>query len=255
MSPVVPRAALSLAVLLCCTVAWSAPVSLAIKTEHSFPAVMVENGEIIGYATEKVRELLRRSSIDYTIELQPWKRAYTLALTQPATCVYPTTRTPERQTLFKWVGPLVETDWVLYGRAGRNKGITRLDQVRGMRIGSYLGDVRGEYLKDLGFQVEFVTNDEANPQKLMLDRIDLWVTSPRFAQLRLTRSGLAGSVVPVLTFNRALLYLACNPAVADADIARMSAALAAMHVDGTVKALDQKYEQWETRNKDPAVAK
>jgi polar amino acid transport system substrate-binding protein len=249
------RAFLSLLLLSACAASWSAPVSLAIKTEHSFPAVMLENGEVIGYATEKVRELLRRSGIDYTIELQPWKRAYTLALTQDATCVYPTTQTPERKAQFKWVGPLVETDWVLYGRAGRHTGVKRLDQVRGLRIGSYLGDVRGEYLKDLGFQVELITNDEANPQKLMLDRIDLWVSSPRYARLRLGRSGLAGSVVPVLTFNRALLYLACNPAVADAHIARMGNALAAMHSDGTVKAIDLKYEQWEARSRDPAAAK
>lgn len=241
------RAVPVLVLALSCMAAHAAPLTLAIKTEHSFPAVMLENGEVIGYATEKVRELLRRSGFGYSIELQPWKRAYTLALTQDATCVYPTTRTPERKALFKWVGPLVETDWVLYGRSGRHAGITKLEQVRGLRIGSYLGDVRGEYLRDLGFQVEFITNDEANPHKLMLDRIDLWVSSPRYARLRLARSGLAESIAPVLTFNRAQLYLACNTGVDDADIARMSNALAAMQADGTVKAIDQKYEQWDTR--------
>ncbi len=224
------------------------PVRLQLTTETSYPGVYLEQGKVVGFGTEKVREIMRRTHIDYSIELLPWKRSYTLALTQPTTCVYSTTRTPERESLFKWVGPIVESDWVLYGRASQDYKLRTIDDARRMTIGVYIGDVRGDYLEARGFKVAYVANDDSNPRKLMVGRIDLWATSSRFAALRLRQTELTGKVVPLLTFNHAQLYLACNLAVPDKLVAEMNAALASMHADGTVRAIETHYEQIEARD-------
>lgn len=215
---------------------------LRITTETSYPASYLEQGQLVGYGTEKVREILRRTGTAATFELQPWKRAYTLALADRDTCVYSTTRTPEREALFKWIGPIVETDWVMYARADRGYQLRSLDDARALTIGAYIGDVRGEFLEARGHKVAYVAHDESNPQKLMVGRIDLWATSSRFARLRLAQAGLAGKLVPVLTFNHTQLYLACNRGVPDELVAQMQAALAAMHADGTVKHIDERYQ-------------
>jgi polar amino acid transport system substrate-binding protein len=222
---------------------------LQITTEMSYPATYMENGRIVGYGTDKVREILRRTGIEATIDMQPWKRAYTQALNQADTCVYSTTRTPEREALFKWIGPLVETDWVMYARADRHYQFKALEDTRHLSIGAYIGDVRGEFLEARGYKIAYVAHDESNPMKIMAGRIDLWATSTRFATLRLNQSGLAGKIVPVLVFNHAQLYLACNLAVSDSLMARMNAALAAMQADGTVKAIDQRYAAREQRDR------
>lgn len=216
---------------------------LLITTEQAFPGSFMENGKLVGHGTEKVREIMRRSGIEADIEMMPWKRALAQAQNVANTCVYSTTRTAEREPLFKWVGPLTETDWVLYGRAGRAYGVKSLGDAIGYRIGSYNGDVRGDYLLARGFNVSFVQNDDSNPRKLMAGRIDLWVTGPAFADEILARAGLDGQIVPVLTFNHVRLYLACNLGLADALVAKMSAALAAMTSDGTVRAINSKYER------------
>jgi polar amino acid transport system substrate-binding protein len=55
---------------------------------------------------------------------------------------------------------------------------------------------------------------------------------------------LGDKLVPVLSFNKAELYLACNRSVPDALIERLNTTLAAMNKDGTAKALERKYEAW-----------
>jgi polar amino acid transport system substrate-binding protein len=215
---------------------------LYITTEYSPPTSMQEGDNVIGSATEKVREAMTRAGIAYTLELLPWKRAYSAAMTRPDTCVYSTTRTPERERLFKWVGPTDEGDWVLLGRADRNYKLATLEDARSLRIGTYNGDARDEFLRTRGFKVDPAPNDMINPQKLMMNRIDLWAAGFRRGSAVMEANGWAGKIVPVLSFNRVKLYLACNPGVPDATIERLNSAMDAMVKDGTTRRLDRKYD-------------
>jgi polar amino acid transport system substrate-binding protein len=233
-----------------CTVPFAAAAvpHLYITTESSPPTSMQAGAQVIGSGTDKVREIMARTGITYTIDLLPWKRAYTFALQRPDACIFSTTRTPEREKLFKWVGPTDESDWVLLARANHRYRLNSLEDARALRIGTYNGDARDDYLRARGFNVDPVQNDRLNGRKLLLDRIDLWAASFKRGTSILARNGWKGEIVPVLTFNHVKLYLACNPAVPDALIASMNAALATMERDGTVKKLDRKYDRWgETR--------
>jgi polar amino acid transport system substrate-binding protein len=60
----------------------------------------------------------------------------------------------------------------------------------------------------------------------------------------LKRADWAEKIVPVLTFNKVGVYLACNRAVPAELIARMNAALETMNRDGTTRRIDLKYERW-----------
>ena len=225
---------------------------LYIFTEYSPPTSMQEGDAVIGSATEKIRETMARAGQPYSIELLPWKRAYLAALTRPDACVYSTTRTPEREHLFKWVGPTDEGDWVLLGRADRQYRLHSLEDARALRIGTYNGDARDEYLRARGFNVDPAPNDLINPKKLMMNRIDLWAAGLRRGSAVLEMNGWTGKIVPVLTFNRVKLYLACNVATPDATIERLNAALDTMGKDGTARRLDRKYEGWVGRKTPPA---
>jgi polar amino acid transport system substrate-binding protein len=225
--------------------------ALYITTEYSPPTSMQEDGKIIGSATDKLREALGRSAIPYVIDMQPWKRAYTSALTRPDGCVYSTTRTPERERLFKWVGPTDEGEWVLLGRADRQYKLRTLDDARALRIGTYHGDARDEYLRARGFLVDPAPNDMINPPKLIMKRIDLWAAGLRRGSAVLELNGWSGKIVPVLTFNRVKLYLACNLAVPDATIDKLNGALDAMLRDGSARRLEHKYDTWVERKGPP----
>jgi len=220
---------------------------LYITTEYSPPSSMQQDGRLVGIATDKVREALARGAIAYTIEMLPWKRAYAAALTRPDSCVYSTTRTPERERLFKWAGPTDEGEWVLLGRADRQYNLNTLEDARRLRIGTYNGDARDEYLRARGFQVDPAPNDMINPRKLLMNRIDLWAAGFRRGSAVLEQHGWATSIVPVLTFNRVKLYLACNRAVPDATINKLNDAFDAMGRDGSARRLERKYDAWGER--------
>lgn len=217
---------------------------LYLTTEAAAPHSMLEGKRVVGIGTDTVREIMGRAHIEHTIELLPWKRAYTAALERSDTCVFSTTRTPERETLFKWIGPIGEADWVLMGRADRKLQLNTLDEARRFRIGTYNGDARDLYLRARGFNVDPAPNDLINPRKLMANRIDLWAASIRRGSAALARMGYADKIVPVLVFNRIRVYLACNRAVPDTLTTRMEAALESMERDGTLQRILHRYDDW-----------
>lgn len=225
-----------------CLAANAAPrPRLYIATENSPPSVMLDQGRLVGFTTEKIRGIMERVGIDYQIEILPFKRAFLLTRTRGDVCTYSLTRIPEREALFKWVGPTHKSDWTLFGQAGRDYGIASLEDARKYRIGAYFGDVRGETLEAQGFTVSIVRERLANPRKLLVNRIDLWASSLQMGGGIVADNGWEGKIVPVLTFKRTELYLACNLGVPDELIAKMNAALRAMHAEGVSAAIERKY--------------
>lgn len=218
--------------------------TLYIATEQMAPSAMVEGGQVIGREVEKVRGLLERAGIDYTLDILPWNRAYTLVQSRPDMCVFSMSRTPEREALFKWVGPTLEGSWVLYGRADHSFNLRTLEDARPLRIGTYSGDARDAYLRARGFTVDPAQNEFANVKKLLAKRIDLWAVSLRDGSVAMQGQEWSDQVVPVLVFNRIKVYLACNPGVPDALVTKMNTALADMRRDGSVIKLERKYDHW-----------
>jgi polar amino acid transport system substrate-binding protein len=224
------------------------PPTLIITAEHSPPASMLQGDQVIGRESEKIREMLARSGIAYTIDILPWKRAFTMAQRDPDTCVYSTSRTPEREKLFKWVGPTDEAEWVLIGRADHQFQLRTLEDARPLRIGTYNGDARDEFLRSRGFLVDPVQNDASNPKKLLLKRIDLWAVGMRAGSTALAQFPASEQIMPLLVFNRVKVYLACNRSVPDALVVKMNGALDSMRQDGTFVRLERKYEHWAEQN-------
>lgn len=236
-----------IAVLLAVAANVQAAPQLYIATEASPPASMLEGRTVVGSSTDKVREIMARSGISYHIDLYPWKRAYTSALRRDNACVYSTTRTPEREALFRWIGPLDEAQWVLLALAERGYQFKSLEDARGLRIGTYHGDAREDYLRARGFKVDSAHNDLINPRKLLLNRIDVWAASLRRGSDALEQNGWSASIVPVLTFRTVQVYLACNKGVPQATALRMQEALNAMERDGSSRRIERQYADWEKR--------
>jgi polar amino acid transport system substrate-binding protein len=232
-------AALLLAV---CALAQAQTAPRLYLTTEMPPYGTSEGDPAAGLGTDIVREIMARAGIDHSIDVLPWKRAYTAALERGDACVYSTTRTPERERQFKWTGPIAEANWVLMGRADRKLKLRSLEDARPYRIGTYNGDARDQFLRERQFDVDPAPSDLLNPRKLVAGRIDLWAASLGPGSRTLAQLGYADKVAPVLVFNRIHTYLACNRAVPDRLVARMDEALAGMERDGTARAIRQKYD-------------
>lgn len=224
---------LGLLLFVSCTV--SAAGRMRIVTEEYPPFNMADSsGKVVGVATDIVKALMAQAKLDYSIELLPWQRAISMARDLHDVCVYSMSRTVEREASYQWIGPLVENEWSLFARASDLQPPKTLDDLRGKRVGSYSGDAIVRYLQDRQIEVDVATTDNSNPRKLLIGRIDYWGTGKLIGQHILKQENIAG-IVPVLTFNRTQMYLACNRATDQRLVNRLNQSLQTLDKNGSIE--------------------
>lgn len=204
-----------LLVLLSATVAASAPEgkSFQISTEDYPPYNHYDerNKTIVGLATDKVRNAMDKAGFKYQIRLYPWLRAYNRALNGSRHCVYSTARTPEREALFHWIGPLVTVEWALFAKKGTAAAsIQKLEEARQFVIGGLEGDASLSELKRQGFKTESVVTNWLNKDKLVGQRIQLWIDDPAYIDFEKQKGTEFFDYVKVVRIANVDLYLACN---------------------------------------------
>lgn len=218
--------------------------TLVLATEEYPPFNMTnpKTNEITGISTDKVLELMRRADEKYQLKVYSWSRAFMMGQKEPNTCVYSTTRTPEREAQFKWVGPLVKNNWVVFAKAGDTRKPKALEDLRPYVMGTYRNDAVERFLKLEGFKVDTANYDADNPKKLLYGRFDFWATGELLGLAILKEQGLLNQIVPLFTFSQTELYLACNPDMAQAHIDKLNQILRDMERDGTSAAIEKKYK-------------
>lgn len=215
--------------------------SVVLLTENFPPYNMAINGKnfaqednIDGIAVDIVKEMFKRAGVKYNLTLRfPWDRIYKLALEKPGYGVFVTARLPEREQLFKWVGPIGPDDWVLLAKGDNPINLASLDEAKQYRVGAYKGDAISEYLTEKGVEHSASLRDQENARKLVAGQIDLWATGDPAGRYLAKQEGISG-LRTVLRFDSAELYLALNRDVPDEIVARLQAALDQMRSEGFV---------------------
>lgn len=234
--------------LLLAGTARAADTSLVLLTENFPPYNMAKNGKnfaqdenIHGIAVDIVREIFKRADISYSLTLRfPWERIYKLALENPGYGVFVMARLPEREKLFKWVGPIGPDDWIMLAKADSKIALDSLEQARQYRIGAYKGDAIAETLAKQGLKPIVVLRDQDNARKLVNGQIDLWATGDPAGRYLARQEGVS-DLKTVLRFNSAELYLALNENVPDDVVARLQKALDELRKEGEVDAIMARY--------------
>jgi polar amino acid transport system substrate-binding protein len=235
------RYALIVLLLAICRLCSAVTIALTTEDYPPFNTIDKTTGKIHGVATDKVLALLQRAGEQYTLNAFPWSRAYQMALRLPNTCVFSTTRTPEREAMFKWVGPLVKNNWVVFARADDTRKPSSLEELMPYVLGAYRNDAVGEFLQAKGFKTDIATLDSDNPRKLLLHRFDFWATGELLGQSILKSQGLSGQIVPLFQFNRTEMYLACHLAFDQGRIDQLNHILKQMEQDGSMARIEAKY--------------
>ena len=221
---------------------------LVLLTENFPPYNMAKNGKnfaqdenINGIAVDIVREMFKRAEVTYSLTLRfPWERIYKLALEKPGYGVFVMARLPDREKLFKWVGPIGPDDWIMLAKADSKITVETLDQARKYKIGAYKGDAIAETLAKQGLKPIVVLRDQDNAKKLVNGQIDLWATGDPAGRYLARQDGVTG-LKTVLRFNSAELYLALNKDVSDEVVAKLQAALDQVRKEGVVDDIMARY--------------
>ena len=196
---------------------------------------------IDGISADIVREMFKRAGIDYTLTLRfPWDRLYRLTLDKPNYGLFSTTYTEERKPLFKWVGPLAKTGWVLLAAPGNDIKVSSLQDAAKYRIGAYKNDAVSQNLESQGIPVLNALRDQENVKKLTTGEIDLWATTDPVGRYLAKQEGVSG-LQTVLRFNEAQLYLAINKDTPDEVVDKLQKALDEMRADGFIEQATNNY--------------
>ncbi|SFW57584.1 polar amino acid transport system substrate-binding protein [Pseudomonas sp. NFACC19-2] len=119
-----------IAALLCLLMgAFARAETYQLVTEEWAPYNYRENEHITGMATEVVRAIMALTGDHFEIRMRPSMRASRVLQTQPRTIMYSMFRTPERESLFKWVGPIAEESIYPYQLAAAAQPIHTLEQL------------------------------------------------------------------------------------------------------------------------------
>jgi polar amino acid transport system substrate-binding protein len=167
---------LLVAFVFCISVQPALSAELTILTENLPPLNYVEDGVLIGPSVDIVREIQRRVGSNDEIKVYPWARAYKMALEEENVVLFSMTYTKVRYDKFKWIGPVATKRDILVAKKGSGIRINSLKDAKKVnRIGTLRDDTRERLLKSLGFtNLEPVSDEQMNAQKLNLGRIDLW---------------------------------------------------------------------------------
>ncbi|MDE2427140.1 MAG: ABC transporter substrate-binding protein [Burkholderiales bacterium] len=217
-------------------------VTLVTEDYPPFNIVNPKNGEVTGMSTEKIRILMQRAGEKYTINAYPWARSIQMAQNNPDTCVYSTSRTPGREQLYQWVGPLVKNNWVIFARKDDLRHPKTLEDLRTYVIGTYRNDAIAEYFSLKGFNTELASIDADNPRKMLAGRFDFWATGELLGWDILKHQGLSKMVVQLFTFNQTEMYLACHDGMDKTKLDHWNQILKDMEKDGTSAAIEKKYK-------------
>ena len=122
---------------------------------------------------------MKRLQISYNVKSLPWKRGYKYLSDEPDVVLFTVTRTPHRENLFKWAGPIITSNLVFFAKRDSKIEIKRLEDAKKIdKIGLVQGYSVEKLLRQHGFtNLDTVSGSETtNPLKLMNGRIGLWAT-------------------------------------------------------------------------------
>jgi polar amino acid transport system substrate-binding protein len=221
---------------------------LVLLTENLPPLSMAANGgnfakdaEVQGISSDTVRALCNKAQIECQLILRfPWDRLYKQALDNQGYGLFSTTRTPEREALFKWVGPIATSNWVLLAKTDSAITVDNLQQAGAYRIGGYRNDAIAQFLTERGITVHSSQQDWENLSKLEKDVIDLWATDEVVGRYMAKQSSL-GSLKVVHRLNNADLYLALNKDTPDELVQKLQKALDDMLAEDALGAIRDGY--------------
>lgn len=207
-----------------------------------------ETGRLTGLSVELLRLMWQEMGTpEQPILVRPWARSYRDTLQLDNRVLFATSRTDEREDLFKWVCAISPNRQVVYGPAGTDIRIGSSDELNRYTIGTVRDDVSEQILLQIGVspsQVQAVTDIEQNIKKLNAGRIDLMAYGEYAARGAIRHLGYAledYSVVYVMR-DTANCY-AFSRSTDDAVVTRFQQALDAVTATPAYRQLLEQFDQ------------
>lgn len=223
--------------------------SYQVVTEEWAPYNYQEDDQLRGMSTEVVQAIMALTGDAFEIVLLPSMRATHQLQTRPKTIMYSLFRTPEREPLYKWVGPIVEESIYPYQLASAPQPIHSLEQLlRAPRITTRHAGLVPDMLEALGLK-NVDRSATANHQlyrMLLAGRTDVIIgdTDAGVTHYQRTFNIAPGTLrkIPIEIY-RSSLYIAFSRDSDDERITAWASALDQLRRSGELERIQRRYTQ------------
>ena len=157
------------------------------------------------------------------------------------TGVFPIQRSQERETKFKWVGPILITQTALFSLKDDPINIEVFKDAFDYDILVVRGSADEEYLKGFGIQAKVANNDFQNAKKLKVKRARLWAADTIIASYYTKKTNT--EIKKQLTLITTLRALGFHTNTPDKIIMALNEELNQMYKDGSIKKILEKHSK------------
>lgn len=136
--------------------------SLKFYTEDYYPLNYLDNNTPRGISIDVLGEMFRRLDTNLSenqLTLGSWEDGYRKTLNQTGTVIFSTARSPEREKLFLWVGPVFTEPNVIFSRTTDTPVITRPEDLAGLHIGAINDDIAAIDMASMGYRDLYLASD------------------------------------------------------------------------------------------------
>ena len=148
-----------------------------VVSDYLPPFTYIEGSRPTGVVIDIVRALFESVGRPFVLDLLNWGEAYRLALDTPDVPILSILRNAERESLFKWVGPIFVEKTHFFGLASRTDlSVKSIDDLRKYTIGCVQDNFDYEFLTKRGIPGErfvLVRDHSANIENLFAGRVDV----------------------------------------------------------------------------------
>jgi ABC-type amino acid transport substrate-binding protein len=194
-----------------------------------------------GYAHELAVLMAQRLGRAPQVDYVPWARAVRMVEQSDHVGVFPLARTPDRETRFQWLVPLMTARYVFITRATGSK--LSLAQLRGMRVGVLRGSPITANLREEKFS-DIVDGKDYKDLLRMLDNGSLQAVYAGAPMLdaAIDTYGYARQHFSVQqSLGEARLFMAASRQLAPEEAARWQKAYQQLEDDGSAEKLRRRY--------------
>ena len=124
------------------------------------------------------------------VELIPWTDGYKAIQEEKGICLFSTTRTAARESLFEWVGPIATIKFSAITHKERDLSVKTAEELINLKIGTIKDDATDQMAQELG-ATSFIygADSDENIKNLIEGRIDTWVYGDLVAKWQIKELG------------------------------------------------------------------
>lgn len=217
---------------------------LMILTEE-YPPLSYKDGEAIsGYGTDIVNEIQSRLGEKYPISLLLWNEAYNIALNKENIVIYTLERTPEREGLFYWIGPIGVNTTLFYISRKNRKQLKSMQDFKALKsIATCTNWFSEQYLLKAGFtNLVSMPSPEDNIKMVMSGKAEATILTDLTAPLLIRQAGFKESeLIPVIPVMSSEFYIGLSKKTSIKTVKKWQNAYQMMVRDSSLVRISRKW--------------